>query len=87
MPYQPMITETGEIDHLAIAERAPLRAAHEFGGPNFPPSYLRDATRWLEERAVSERLQWRRHHNLPDDSVMVPMGAGLQRSLETYGAD
>jgi hypothetical protein len=68
MTYIPMIDpDTGEVDTLAIAERAPLRAAHEFGGPNFPPKYLREATEWLTQRANSERNCWRRDHGLPND--------------------
>jgi hypothetical protein len=51
MAYQPMIDPyTGEVDTLAIAQRAPLRAAAEYGSPNYPPSYLRDATA-LADRA------------------------------------
>lgn len=72
MAYIPMIhQDTGESDDLAIAERAPLRAAREYGGPDYPPIYLREATQWLQDRARAERMDWRRSHNLPDDSVMV----------------
>lgn len=68
MAYQPMIhADTGEIDHLAVAERAQLRAAREYGGPDFPPGYLRSATEWCMARAQSERYDWRRSHGLPDD--------------------
>lgn len=64
MAYVPMIhPDTGEIDHLAVAERAQLRAA-------------RSATEWCMDRAQSERYDWRRSRNLPDDrpmcSVAVP---------------
>jgi hypothetical protein len=81
--YIPMIDpNTGEIDALAIAERAPLRAAREWGGPDFPPSYLREATQWLTDRAMGERLCWRRDHGLPDDSVcsgtITPYGKQVQ---------
>jgi hypothetical protein len=87
MTYQPMLTESGEIDHAAIAERAPLRAAREYGSPDFPPKYLRESTQWLTERAEAERRAWRRDRGLPDDSgpcVMVtPYGKqreGVRRS-------
>ena len=74
MTYIPMIhPDTGEVDTLAIAQRAPLRAASEYGGPNYPPSYLRSATAWLAERAASERRCWRRDHGLPDDTECVMM--------------
>lgn len=68
MAYQPMIHfDTGEIDHIAVAERAQLRAAREYGSPDFPPGYLRSATEWCMDRAQSERYDWRRSRGLPDD--------------------
>ncbi len=74
MPYTPMIhANTGEIDHIAVAERAQLRAASEYGSPNFPPGYLRSATEWCMDRAQSERYDWRRTRNLPDDRPMCTM--------------
>ena len=72
MAYVPLIDpDTGEVDTLAIAQRAPLRAAAEYGSPNYPPSYLRDATQWLTLRAQAERREWRRDHKLPDDTGFV----------------
>jgi hypothetical protein len=62
---------TGKLDHLAIAERARLRAAREYGSPDFPANYLRMALQWCNERAQSERLAWRRDHGLPDDSAVT----------------
>jgi hypothetical protein len=59
---------TGKLDHLAIAERARLRAAREYGSPDYPPNCLRTALEWCNERAQAERLAWRRDHGLPDDS-------------------
>lgn len=60
--------ETGEVDSLAVAERAGLRACREWGGPNPPPGYHRIALEWVINRANDERLEWRRKHGLPDDS-------------------
>jgi hypothetical protein len=68
MSYQPMLTESGEIDRLEIVKRAPFRAEREWGGPNFPPKYLREAIDWLTLRAEAERREWRRDHGLADDS-------------------
>lgn len=74
MAYEPMINPaTGEIDHLAVAERAQLRAARDYGSPDFPPSYLRSATEWCMNRAQSERYDWRRRRNLPDDRATCTM--------------
>jgi hypothetical protein len=64
--------ETGLIDPLAIAGAAPLRAAREYGGPNFPPLYLRQATQWLMERARAEQRAWRRDHGLPIEEPTTP---------------
>jgi hypothetical protein len=60
--------ETGEIDTIAVAERADLRACREWGGSSPPPSYIRDAVSWCWDRARNERLEWRRMRGLPDDS-------------------
>lgn len=79
MPYIPMINpQTGEIDPLLVAERAQQRAASEYGSPDTPPSplreaYLRSATQWCMDRAQSERYDWRRSRNLPDDRPMCSM--------------
>lgn len=62
--------ETGEIDNLAILQRAASRAVSEWGGNNPPPSYQRIALEWARGRAYDERLEWRRAHGLPDDSPM-----------------
>jgi hypothetical protein len=65
----PMIdTETGEIDSLAIAEFAGLRACREWGGQDAPPAYHRNALQWTLDRAAAERLQWRQQRGLPDES-------------------
>jgi hypothetical protein len=74
MAYIPLInTETGEIDSLTVAERAGLRACREWGGPDAPPSYQREALQWTLERARAERLQWRQMRGLPDESPCVMM--------------
>lgn len=88
MSYIPMIDpETGAVDTLAIAQRAPLRASAEYGSPNYPPSYLRSATDWLIQRAQAESRAWRRDHNLPVDTegltTIMPYGKhqdGVRRS-------
>jgi hypothetical protein len=63
-----LLTDTGEIDPIKVAEVATLRAAREFGSPNFPPTYLRNATQLVVDRARALRTNWRQHHGLPDDS-------------------
>lgn len=74
MAYEPMIDpETGEIDPALVTERAQLRAAREYGSPDFPPGYLRSATQWCMDRAQSERYDWRRTRNLPDDRPTCTM--------------
>lgn len=72
MTYIPMIdTSTGEIDAGLVAERALLRAAREFGGPNPPPSYLRTELKWCRDRAAAERIQWRQQRGLRGDQPTV----------------
>jgi hypothetical protein len=63
--------ETGEIDLAAVAERAHLRAAREYGSPNFPPNYLRSELQWCRDRAEAERINWRLSHGLPDEEPGV----------------
>lgn len=65
-----LITETGEIDPVAIIKCAPQRAAREWGGENYPPKYLRESLDWLHERARMQRLAWRRDHGLKSDEPM-----------------
>lgn len=80
MAYIPLIdTDTGEIDHFELIQRADLRACQQYGGPHPPPAYIRNAISWCTERARSERLEWRRAHGLPDDSMVVMV------SLPTWG--
>lgn len=70
MSYIPMIDpETGEVDNHLVTERAKLRAAKEWGGPDYPPRYLRQELEWCTERAHSERLQWRDNRGLPREDV------------------
>ena len=73
MPLQLIDPNTGKLDNLAIAESARLRAAREYGAPDFPPTYLRRALEWANDRAQSERLAWRRDNNLSDDSPTIMM--------------
>ncbi len=72
--------EIGEIDHLAVVERADLRAYREWGGPNPPPSYFRDAHSWMIERSRLERYDWRRSRGLPSDDPTTLM------SVPSWGA-
>jgi hypothetical protein len=68
MAYVPMIdTDTGEIDHVRVQEYADLRACREYGGPNPPPSYIREAVSWCVERSRAERRAWQRDHGVPVD--------------------
>lgn len=63
--------DTGEPDLLAIAEASVLRACSEYGSPNPPPVYRRQAEQYVLERAQTMRRGWRRDHNLPDDSAVT----------------
>lgn len=72
--------ETGEIDRIAVLDHAKVRAAQEWRGPDYPPSYYRSALEWCEDRARSERLDWRRARGLPDDSPVTMV------EMPTWGA-
>ena len=65
--------DTGALDMLVIEEAAKVRAAREYGSPNFPPRYLREADEWCMDRAKSMRRVWRQHHGLPSEEAGVPM--------------
>lgn len=88
MAYEPMVhADTGEIDHIAVAERAQLRAAREYGSPDFPPGILRSATQWCMDRARSERYDWLRQRGLPDDRPMCTMAVPAWGSSgDSFGA-
>jgi hypothetical protein len=74
MAYIPLIdTATGEILDTEIVKRAPLRAAREWGGENYPPKYLRAALDWLRNRAEMERLQWRQERGLREERTVILM--------------
>jgi hypothetical protein len=73
MPSLMINPETGEIDHIAVAQNAVTRARSEWGGTNYPRLYLRQATQWCKDRAQAERRAWRRDHGLPDDSAVTMM--------------
>jgi hypothetical protein len=64
--------ETGAVDLVVARELARRRAVREWGGDNFPPRYLREATEWVNERAHAYWLGWRRDRGLPDDSPTTP---------------
>lgn len=78
--------ETGEIDRLYIMEHAKLRAAREWGGPNFPPVYLRNQLLDLHALAAIMRKRWRDARGLPDDTQYATVTAygkhhdGVRRS-------
>lgn len=88
MACVPMINpETGEVDQIIAAERAQLRAAREYGSPDFPPSYLRAATEWCMDRAQSERYDWHRSRGLPDDRPTCTMAIpAWGASGDSFGA-
>lgn len=70
MAYVPMInTETGEIIPERVQERTLMRAISEWGGEDFPQTYWVRAKQWAEDRAASERLQWRDAKRLPREDV------------------
>lgn len=68
MAIQLINQDTGAIDDHCVKERAMLRACREFGGPNPPLCYVNEAYEWCRERAIAERLQWRQHRGLRDES-------------------
>lgn len=61
--------ETGEIDGLACIEAADLRAQREWGGPQPPPAFIRDAVSFVHQRAADLRREWRRARRLADDTA------------------
>jgi len=64
---------TGEVDNIAVLEAATLRAAREYGSPNYPAAYFRDQLRWCQDRARDLRTAWRRDNGLPDDQPFFVM--------------
>jgi len=87
MAYIPMIhPDTGEVDDLAVRERAIVRATREYGSANFPPLALRSALQWCRDRAADERLDWRRSRGLGDDSPTQLMAVPTWGSSgDSYG--
>ena len=65
--------ETGEIDMLHVGQTAHIRASREYGSPDYPPRYLREATDWALERAGCERRNWRLMRGLPADESTTMM--------------
>lgn len=63
--------ETGEIDGLALIEATDLRAQREWGGPQPPPAFIRDAVSFVHDRARDLRRAWRRDRGLPDDTPVT----------------
>jgi len=49
--------------------------AEDYGGPNPPPRYVRDAHSWCIERARAERRQWLQHRGLPTEEACVPFNS------------
>lgn len=60
--------ETGELDLMAIRDRAHILASRDFGAPNYPPSYFRSRELDVTDLARVMRVRWRRAHGLPDDT-------------------
>lgn len=59
-PMNRLIDEaTGEIDRIAFAEAVKLDAARDWGGPDYPPLYLRKSEQWVAERAAAMQRNWR----------------------------
>lgn len=46
--------DTGEIDNIAVAVRAGLRACREWGGQDAPPAYHRNALQWTLDRGPAD---------------------------------
>lgn len=59
--------DTGEIDMIAVGECALLLASRNWGGPNPPAHYQRNAMDWCLDRARSMRTAWRDQRGLPRD--------------------
>lgn len=57
--------QNGTMDRAAIRATARSRAIREWGAPNPPPLYLREAYRWAMERAEGMARGWRRERGLP----------------------
>lgn len=74
--------ETGQIDMAMVAAAADLRAAREFGSPNYPPSYLREATQYMLDRAAAMQVGWKRDRGI-DPWAGVEM---VKMSIPTWGA-
>lgn len=66
-------SETGEIDAAMVSAAADLRAAREFGGPGYPPRYLRSAEQHVRDRAEAMRRNWHlvRGMPMPGEEVLV----------------
>lgn len=62
---------TGEILPEAVKDRTLMRAISEWGGEDFPQTYWIRAKEWAEDRARSERLQWRDIRGLPREEEGV----------------
>lgn len=74
-------SETGELDLIAIRDRADVLASRDFGAPNYPPSYYRGHELNVTDLARVMRKRWRAAHGLPDDTVYVMVTAfGRERS-------
>lgn len=66
MAQIPLIDQTtGDILPEAVLQRTLMRAISEWGGEDFPQIYWVRAKEWAEDRARSERMQWRDNRGLP----------------------
>jgi hypothetical protein len=61
-------SETGELDLIAIRDRADVLASRDFGAANYPPSYRRSREMNVTEQARAVRVLWRQARGLPDDT-------------------
>ena len=65
-PLNRLLNETtGEIDQLSVAEAIKVDAAREWGGPDYPPRYLRKSEQYVRDRAEAMRRNWHRDRGLP----------------------
>ena len=66
-----LITDKGEIDRRYLVEEARRRAMADYGGVNPPSCYVRPHIQNLEVQGHFVRAEWRRDHQLVDDTCYV----------------
>jgi hypothetical protein len=64
---------SGRMNLKRIREKGMLRAQREYGGPNPPPSWVRDGENWWRDRAEIIQRRWRAANGLPNETVTVNM--------------